>query len=91
MGTYSIYKPTDGGYSGLPLLLYDCADDTSAIQEAVRLVKFTQVELWEGMRKVATLKPQGKRPQLRVINGGKSFSSQLPKEVAPAARLGPRQ
>jgi hypothetical protein len=91
MGTYSIYRPTDGGYSGLPLMLYNCADDTSAIQEAVRLVKFTQVEVWEGMRKVATLKPQAKRPQLRVINGGKSLSSQFPKEVASTTRLGPRQ
>jgi hypothetical protein len=35
----------------------ECADDNAAIREAGRIAKTEPVEIWQGMRKVALLKP----------------------------------
>jgi hypothetical protein len=35
----------------------ECADDDAAIREAGRIAKIEPVEIWQGMRKIALLKP----------------------------------
>jgi hypothetical protein len=35
----------------------ECADDDAAVREAGRIAKTEPVEIWQGMRKVALLKP----------------------------------
>lgn len=76
MATYSLHRPHLEGHTGKPIVHFDCENDEIAIRQAASLAKVTRVEVWEGLRQVATLRPLTfpRRPNLRVITGGKALS-----------------
>lgn len=57
MPEYRFYMLTQHGQVARLPVDRECTDDEAAIKEAGRIAKTESVEIWQGMRKVALLKP----------------------------------
>jgi hypothetical protein len=57
MPEYRFYTLTKYGQVARLPVDCECADDDAAIREAGRIAQTEPVEIWQGMRKVALLKP----------------------------------
>jgi hypothetical protein len=70
MPTYRLYTLGQDGRISHPAMICDCEDDEDAIKEAGKRAKTNQIEVWQGTRKVAALRPPVHRQKslLRVIN-----------------------
>jgi hypothetical protein len=54
---YRFYTLTTYGQVARLPIDRECVDDDAAIREAGRIARTEPVEIWQGMRKVALLKP----------------------------------
>ncbi len=57
MSEYRFYTLSKYGQVARLPVDRECADDDAAIREAGRIAKTEPVEIWQGMRKIALLKP----------------------------------
>jgi hypothetical protein len=66
MVAYRLYLTDNDGHIFSPPTILECTDDAAAIAQAGQIISSKPIEIWQGTRKVALLKPprwRGADPQ----------------------------
>ena len=58
MPTYRLYSIEEDAHIWRPPVVFDCADDKEAMNQARQYIDGKDLELWEGQRRVAVIPHQ---------------------------------